>query len=147
MPIMKSSTSIGFFKHLKGFHLLIVMFCFFLVLSGCVFQRARTAQSAKSALVGLTKDELLSCAGVPTRSERVNGREYLTYVGGGDSRGSIVSRRDGSDRVSVYSTQQRYCEATFILKDGVVQKVFYRGRTGGLLTEGEQCAFIVEGCL
>lgn len=40
-----------------------------------------------------------------------------------------------------------YCEATFTLKDGIVKKITYHGRTGGLLTKDEQCAFIIENCL
>ena len=42
----------------------------------------------------------------------------------------------------VYRAPQRDCEAAFILKDGIVQEVSYKGRT-----EGERCAFIVENCL
>ena len=48
---------------------------------------------------------------------------------------------------AVATTARRYCEATFVLKDGMVQQVNYQGRTGGLLTKGEQCGFIVENCV
>ena len=79
----------------------------------------------------------MSCAGVPQRQDRVDDLEFLTFAGGGDSVGGGDTGR----------TNRRYCEATFALKDGIVQRVNYQGRTGGLLTKGEQCAFIVENCV
>ncbi len=45
------------------------------------------------------------------------------------------------------SSQRRYCEVTFVLDNGVVKKVNYQGRTGGLISKGEQCAFVVENCV
>ena len=115
---------------------------------GCTFQRAIIASRAQTELVGMTKKELLSCAGVPVRQERVDDLEFLTYSGGGDSIGTAVATSTSSSTaIATGKRTHRYCEATFVLKDGIVQKVNYQGRTGGLLTEGEQCAFIVENCL
>lgn len=116
--------------------------------SGCTFQRAGLASRAQTELVGMSKKELLSCAGVPVRQERVDDLEFLTYSGGGDSVGAAVATSTSpSTAIATGKRTHRYCEVTFVLKDGVVQKVNYQGRTGGLLTKGEQCAFIVENCL
>ena len=116
-----------------------------LTLAGCITQqRAAVATRAQTELVGMSKKDPLMCAGVPARQERIDDLEFLAYEGGGDSTSAAF-------RTSAYSavskTHQRNCEATFVLKDGVVQSVRYKGRTGGLFTKGEQCAFIVENCV
>ena len=88
------------------------------------------------------------CAGVPVRQDRVEGMEFLTFVGGGDSDvDGIGINLSSTTAVASGKSTRRYCEATFILQDGFVQKINYQGRTGGLLTKGEQCAFIVENCM
>ncbi len=116
-----------------------------LCLSACATQhRASVASRAQTELVGMSKKDLLQCAGVPVRQDRVDDLEFLTYAGGGDSTTAAVATSDYS---AVSKTHRRYCEATFVLKDGLVQKVNYQGRTGGWLSKGEQCAFIVENCL
>jgi hypothetical protein len=126
----------------------VLVAAFVLALSGCTIQRAQTAARARAEMVGMSKGELLSCAGVPVRQDRADGLEFLTYASGGDSVGStVVSQTSPSTAFAVGKSTRRYCEATFVLKDGVVQRVNYQGRTGGLLTRGEQCAFVVENCL
>ena len=35
-------------------------------LSGCAFQRAEIAQDARAQMVGLSKEQVLTCMGVPT---------------------------------------------------------------------------------
>lgn len=117
-------------------------------IAGCTFQRASLATRAQTELVGMAKKELLFCAGVPIRQERIDDLEFLTYSGGGDSVGvAVATSTSPSTAMATGKRTRRYCEATFILKDGIVQKVNYQGRTGGLLTKGEQCSFIVENCL
>lgn len=141
--------------------------------SACAIQRAEVAARAQREMVGITKSSLLSCAGTPIRQERSEGLEFLTFAGGGEivntatitanTSSTEMNSRVGSvfDPVSSKVTtstsssstsatarsQRRYCEATFVLKEGIVQKVSYQGRTGGALTKGEQCAFIVENCV
>jgi len=115
-------------------------------LAGCAaHHRAETARRAQTDLVGYTKAQ--SCAGAPTRSERSQDIEVMTYVGGGDSAGAVVGTSPGSFGVGVTSSRRRYCEVSFVLRDGMVEKVNYTGRTGGYATQGEQCAFVVENCV
>ena len=116
-----------------------------LCLSACAsHQRANVAARAQTEMIGMSKKDLYQCAGVPVRQEQVDDLEFLTYAGGGDSTTAAIAT---SRRTAVSKTAHRYCEATFVLKDVVVQKVSYQGRTGGLLSKGEQCAFIVENCI
>lgn len=41
----------------------------------------------------------------------------------------------------------RYCTITVVMSGGVVSRVNYAGPTGGILTQGEQCAFAVQNCV
>jgi len=117
---------------------MFIMSCF----SGCTIQRAIVASNAKTELIGMSKMDLFLCAGTPQRQEKVDDMEFLTYTSGGDSTGGAVS--NGS--IIIAKRTHRYCEVTFALKDSKIVKVNYQGRTGGLLTSGEQCAFVVENC-
>ena len=129
-------------KFLAGAVVLVVSF------SGCIYQRAGLASRAKTELVGMSKIELLSCAGVPVRQERMDNLEFLTYSVDEDGVGAAVATSTSpSTAIATGKRTYFYCDVTFVLKDGVVQKVNYKGHTGGLLTKGEQCAFVVENCL
>ncbi len=146
---------------------LIVFLVILPLIAACSFQRASVAKRAQTELIGMSKANLLACAGAPVRVAVVEGVELLTYPSGGKSIriGSTHTRGEGhytgvyssgtesgtatyhSHGTSTAVTQHRYCEVTFVLKDGVVTKVNYSGPTGGLITKGEQCAYVVENCL
>jgi hypothetical protein len=107
-------------------------------LSGCVFQRSHIATQAQTQMVGMSKQDLFFCAGTPYKQEMVGDMEFLSYKGSGNSIGiGTVSTHD----------HDRYCEVTFVLKNGVVKQITYQGRTGGLITRDEQCAYVVEKCI
>ena len=106
------------------------------------------AKRAKKEMIGMSKFNLLACTGVPMRSAVAHGVEYLTYEGGGDTDGYASVHPSGYGRYTgSYSSDRLYCEVTFVLQNDAVVKINYSGRTGGLLTKGEQCAFVVENCL
>jgi hypothetical protein len=127
---------------------LLVIVTVSVVLLGCAkFHRAEMAERARTELLGLSKKELLTCAGVPVRSQQVDDMEFLTYAGGSDSVGYFGGGVGSSGGGGVIALNKRYCEVTFVLRNGIVEKVNYAGRTGGLLTKGEQCGFVVENCL
>jgi hypothetical protein len=121
-----------------------------LALSGCAnnkFHRAEVAKEAQTALIGMQRRDLLSCAGAPVRQASDGDMEFLTYVGGGDGNGVAMGVATAPVGVAITSSKHRYCEVTFVLSNGMVQKVNYAGRTGGWASEGEQCAFVVENCV
>lgn len=107
-----------------------------MVASCAALDRAQLAERARSELIGVTKDHLLACAGAPDKHLTSGDSEYLTY--------SIHTEQRTVDGTGGGS---RFCEATFILKNGLVEAVTYRGKTGGLATKGEQCGYIVQNCL
>jgi len=91
-------------------------------------ERTELAQRAKTELVGLSKSELLTCAGVPVRSITEGGLEFMSYG------------------ASIYGWGNS-CVVTFVLKDGLVKEISYSGRTGRRSQNGGQCAYTVANCL
>src|SRR5262245_18376443 len=107
-----------------------------------------TGARPQTQLLGMPKKDLLSCAGTPHSQDRVQEWEYLTYIGGGDGNGDTAAVPSSPNTaMGASSGNQPYCEATFLLKDGVVQRVNYQRRTKAVATKGEPCAFIVENCI
>lgn len=118
---------------------------------------AEVAQRAQSELVGMPKDRLLSCAGVPARQASADGREYYTYVAnpggygpassvgigaGGGSFGSGVGLGLGFS-LPIGGSTSSGCEATVVLgRGGVVEQVSY---PAGVSLSA--CAPIVENCV
>ncbi len=127
---------------------MIILLAVLVLATGCTIHRANMAKRPKKEMIGMSKVNLLACAGAPMRSAVVHGVEYLTYGGGGDIHGNVNIRPSGYGRYrGSYSSNRRYCEVTFVFQNDAVVKINYSGRTGGLLTKGEQCAFVVENCL
>jgi hypothetical protein len=85
--------------------------------------RVKIAERAKTELIGTPKQELFACAGAPTRSITIDEMEFIVYV---------------SDDA---------CEVTFVLNNGIVDKVSYASRKRGMPAEMERCAPILEKCL
>jgi hypothetical protein len=117
-----------------------------LVLCGCAAQqRAEVASRAQTELVGMSKVDLFQCAGVPLRQERLEGLEFLTFAGGGDSVGSAVATGVApGTAVATGKSSRRYCEATFVLKDGIVQKVNYQAAPEGCSRKGSSAHSLLK---
>lgn len=129
-------------------------------LGGCANPAADEALVAQTALVGMPKETLLSCAGVPERQASVDNREFYTYrssrivsypsppplgyYGGGWGR-PYYGYGYGWPSYG-YEVNSFDCEATFSLRNGVVERVVYGGATGGSARLG-QCYAIVQNCM
>ncbi|MBP2227770.1 hypothetical protein J2847_001052 [Azospirillum agricola] len=127
-------------------------------LAACANPAADQALMAQTALVGMPKATLLSCAGVPDRQATVDNREFFTYR-------SVRIASYPSPGVGLYGTgwgphygygwgwpaygSEVYsfdCDATFSLRNGVVERVTYGGSSGGATRLG-QCYAIIQNCL
>lgn len=98
-------------------------------LAGCAEgPKAEVAQRAQTALVGLPKGQLLSCAGVPDRQMVADGVEYYSY-----SQVSITS---------VLIPESSVCEATVLLRNDRVERIIYSARS--YLPD---CTRIVQTCM
>jgi hypothetical protein len=129
--------------------------------AGCANPRADEAMRAQDVLVGMPVETLLSCAGVPARRASVDNSEYFTYVGsrtvGGYGPTTSLGFGFGSGGSSAFGlglgvplgggggTRVDGCEATFTIRNGVVQQVRYTGVEGA--SDAAQCYPIVENCL
>ncbi|MBP2301041.1 hypothetical protein [Azospirillum picis] len=129
------------------------------ILAGCATgQDADVARRAQTELVGLSKADLLSCAGVPDRQASASGREYYTYVArssGAYSPGSSIGIGAGSFGsgsgvglglgfgVPIGGGSSYGCEATMVIgPNGRVEQVSYPN--GAYLPS---CSPIVTNCV
>jgi outer membrane protein assembly factor BamE (lipoprotein component of BamABCDE complex) len=53
-------------------------------LTGCAIERAQVAQDAQTKMVGLTKEQVLSCMGVPAAKAAEGAMEVWSYNSGND---------------------------------------------------------------
>ncbi|EWY36211.1 hypothetical protein N825_29245 [Skermanella stibiiresistens SB22] len=131
------------------------------LLAACANPNADKAADARQTLVGMPKETLLSCAGVPQRTAQVGDSEFMTYAsaeysGGGPTTSFGVGGGSGGSGVGFgigiplfggggggYSSS---CEATFTVRNGVVQQLSYTGSAGASASLG-QCYRIVENCV
>jgi hypothetical protein len=137
---------------------------FGLGLGGCANEAAQQAAYAQRAFVGMPKEVLLSCAGVPEREATVDNLQYFTYSSerlvtvpsayggwGGPWGGPWGWRHPwwgaGFDYPYANDIQTRSCKATFTLRNGVVEKVVYGGATEDGSARLGQCYTIVQNCL
>jgi hypothetical protein len=104
-------------------------------LGGCAFQRAEVAQTAQASMIGMPKEQVLSCMGPPANKATEGKTEVWAY-----STNPTINLDRGSGST-------RYCTINITMNGGVVSAVNYQGPTGGLLTQGEQCAYAVKACV
>jgi hypothetical protein len=122
-------------------------------LSGCggnnAYTRSDIAKAAKTELIGMTKENLLSCAGVPNGSYVSNGTEFLSYRSGGStSHSAYTTPGIGGYAPRTYiSSRNRYCDINITLKNNIVRKVNYSGKTGAALSRDSECAYVLERCV
>ena len=129
--------------------LMVVLLC--LAASGCKFTRVETASRAQTEMIGMSKAAVLACMGAPAAKEAAEQIEVWSYPSGGDvdtfGTGTAYSSGSSVYGSGVASSKQRYCVVSIVMQNDIVTRVNYQGRTGGLLTEGEQCAFAVTNCV
>jgi hypothetical protein len=134
----------------------IALMAAFVLVSGCAIQRAQLAGDAKTQMIGKSKEQVLACMGIPHGKAAEGTTEVWSYnSGNGYTEGfgsSSVSASGGRGYASLFGTsssvsQSRFCTVNVTMMNGRVQALNYTGPTGGLLTEGEQCAFVLKNCV
>ena len=135
-----------------------------LPLAGCALQRAQLAENARVKMVGMTKEDVLRCMGPPSQKQSEGHTEVWSYASGNGATtvfGSSSANTTGSvtgfgntanvsavtNGTSFATASKRYCTVDVVMADGRVDRINYSGPTGGLITEGEQCAFAVKNCV
>jgi len=131
-----------------------------LALLSCANPRADEALFAQKALIGMPKQTLLSCAGVPERSASVDNMEFFTYTSqrtvtyaspspwfGGRYPGYTYGYPYYGWPDTSYDVRTFSCAATFTLRNGLVERLVYGGAEGISPSQLAQCHTILENCL
>ena len=113
-------------------------------LSGCAIQRAQIAQDARAQMVGMSKEQVLTCMGPPA-SKAAEGQTEVWAYNSGDGTTFASGSVSGGSFSGVSSS--RFCRINLVMASGAVSAVNYQGPTGGLITAGEQCAYAVDACV
>jgi hypothetical protein len=106
------------------------------------------ATDGRRAVIGLDADSFQACAGIPTRTKRLDPRtEILSYelknenVGGMEFKVPLVG---GGFKLAGSGS---YCHAIIRVVDGKVAEVNYTGDNDDFVGKEGVCAPIVRGCL
>src|SRR5262249_15881717 len=125
---------------------------------------AEVAHNAQATMVGMTKEQVLQCMGPPVQKSAEgqtevwsypsgNGRTQVSTFGNSTTSGSVfASGNYAGGNANTYGSglaeaTSRSCVVNVVMVAGRVSAVNYSGPTGGLLSQGEQCAFAVQNCM
>ncbi len=133
------------------------------LLSGCMGSLSRddTAAKAKIQMVGLSKEDVLACMGIPKKKAAEGTTEVWSYpstdglstwnkagYNTGSGRRSSYSSRSDSFNASSGSSEKRFCIVNVVMKDGVVGKVKYLGpKATSFYNDDDQCGYAVAACV
>jgi hypothetical protein len=133
------------------------------LVAGCAVQRAIVANETREKMVGLSREQVLACMGPPANKAAAGSTEVWSYNSGNGYQATFATASANSTGQAyragstVYGTAnsfgsgssvstRRWCTVNVTMIEGRVSRVNYVGPTGGLITEGEQCAFAVQAC-
>lgn len=137
-------------------------FATLIALAACQSPNTSTTNRAQLSMIGMNREQVLACAGVPSSSMKVGNTEVWRYVALGATEGDVsasssslggFSSTRGSIEANVIS-----CEVSVRFTDGRASELNYarsgdhRVVQGGLLNvlAGEkypECAWIVSRCV
>jgi hypothetical protein len=135
-----------------------------IMMGGCALQRATVATDAQQRMIGFTKEQVLACMGPPVQKAAEGATEVWSYASGNGQTNSfgaetVIATANASGGPGYASgtatgtgfsslvTTKRFCTVNVTMSAGRVSRVNYIGPTGGLLTQGEQCAFAIQNCV
>lgn len=118
-----------------------------LLVGGCASGH-NVAMDGRRAVIGLDADSFQACAGIPTRTKRLNPQtEILSYelknenIGGMEFSLPLVG---GGFKIAGSGS---YCHAIVRVVDGKVAEVNYAGDNDDFVGKEGVCAPIIRGCL
>jgi hypothetical protein len=117
------------------------------LIASCAIQRAEIATKAQSSMIGMSKQQILQCMGAADSTQIVGVVESWKYHSGGESHATTNISNYGEFATASTSVTKRYCEVNILFSNDSVTNINYSGRTGGLLSKGEQCAYAVSNCV
>lgn len=121
---------------------------FVMLLVGSCASGQNVAMDGRRTVIGLDADSFQACAGIPTRTKRLDPRtEILSYelknenIGGMEFSVPLVG---GGFKIAGSGS---YCHAIVRVVDGKVAEVNYTGDNDDLVGKEGVCAPIVRGCV
>ena len=118
-----------------------------LPICGCAYQDAQTATTAERTLIGISKADLDLCAGLPTKSERIDDSTEMRSYERNESTNTGVNLTFPVIGGGMNIGNGGYCHATFKMVDGQVAALAYAGDTMVAGADGAICAPIVRTCV
>ena len=131
--------------------------------TGCTIAQSVDANRAKEEMVGMSRIELLACAGLPGNVYSEGDTEIMVYYtqGGVVGTGSSIagSQYDGTYGMGRYSgssygggfgfsqSKVQDCQTTFVLRHGKIDRVNMVGRGEGAAVPDSQCEPIIRNCI
>jgi hypothetical protein len=117
------------------------------LLAGCAPGGAEVSAAARQSLIGMKSDDLQACAGIPTRTKRLeDGSELLSYEQKNPNVGGLDLTLPMVGGFSLAGSGS-YCTALFRMAQGRVIGLNYTGDNDDRFGEEGVCAPIVRGCL
>ncbi|MBI2735750.1 MAG: hypothetical protein HYX38_04240 [Rhodospirillales bacterium] len=125
---------------------LVLLFAAFLV--GACASGYGVATDGRRAVLGMNADTFQACAGIPTRTKRLDERtELLSYELKNENTGGVevsVPVVGGGFKIGKSGS---YCHAIVRVVDGKVAELNYTGDNDDVVGREGVCAPIVRGCL
>ena len=117
------------------------------LLAACTLGRSQDAKEARTKLVGMSRGEIIACAGKPKTAIKDGNLEYLAYYAGNPDYDLVLGVKPTEVQKITGTARPKNCKVRIMLRGGNVESVSYTGNTGGLLTRDSACAAIVRRCL
>lgn len=96
-------------------------------------------------MLGLSRADVVACAGVPDMDEERDGQEVLTYRQDAPVQGPLDLKGPLSLELSIGG--HGTCRASVAIRGGRVVRVTYSGPSATLEGRDGACAGVVRGCL
>lgn len=138
----------------------VVAIALAVLIGGCSIKRSETAHDAQTQMVGMGKEDVLACMGPAAQKSAEGGTEIWSYPSGNGAVSTVSTASETSfGSFSPYGetgnafgignsySQRRFCVVNVAFNHDQVRAIRYSGPTGGLLTQGEQCAYAIENCV
>ncbi|MBV1835677.1 hypothetical protein KUA11_02420 [Acetobacter estunensis] len=100
---------------------------------------------ARHDLIGHTRADLVSCAGVPDQDEIRDGQEVLVWRQDQPVQGPLDLKTPFSFELSLGG--HGTCHVTATVQDGVVTRIAYSGPSATLEGPNAACGPVVRGCV
>ena len=128
------------------------------LLASCMSERVQLATAAQTRMIGLTKAELLACAGPPHEVTSQGDLEILSFDPGEPAEpggppvpqatiGRAVPPGQTAAGFHLNQLRQKHCIARVTVVGDRVRRVSYVSSAGLPVHELERCAPVVEACV